>query len=222
MDKRILMIRFFFISLPMLWVPLPPAAAGSYFLVAESEGSEEHGDSFVIYLEKPEHIDHARGLIEHGRDFGQPIVLAQIEKGPDAINRDYKRPGAPSWSWRVTGVTGFADITMEILDGWPTFVESDVDGWIENTNGAIGFWSYTVVKELQSVPTLVATELGPTKVSLLVDTPSPPRTYNLYSATEIGGEWSLIDSFEASSATTLRTVELPEDGSQVFFSVSTE
>jgi hypothetical protein len=54
----------------------------------------------------------------------------------------------PLWNWHVVGVDGFFGTTAEILDGWPTFVEDDVSGWIANTQGKIGFWSYTVVEEL--------------------------------------------------------------------------
>ena len=47
------------------------------------------------------------------------------------------------------------DFTIEILDGWPGFVEQDVNGWIANTNGRVGFWTYTVVAELPApVPAL--------------------------------------------------------------------
>ncbi len=50
----------------------------------------------------------------------------------------------------------FADGVIEILEGTPTFVESDVAGWIANTNfiqdppgvGNIGFPNDTVVAEL--------------------------------------------------------------------------
>ena len=52
----------------------------------------------------------------------------------------------------MTGFQGFADSTIEILDGWPGYVEQDVDSWIANTGGAIGFWTYTVVEELPEPP----------------------------------------------------------------------
>jgi hypothetical protein len=52
----------------------------------------------------------------------------------------------------VTEFEGFFDLGIELYDGWPTYVESDVPGWMDNTDGHIGFWSYTVVAELPSVP----------------------------------------------------------------------
>jgi hypothetical protein len=132
-----------------------------YFQVAELPGSEFHGDSFVIPLELPDQIAHARDLIRHGPEgAASPIVFATIAKGPDQINRDLNQPDRPLWDWHVTSVDGFGDIGIELLDGWPTFVQSDVDGWIANTNtgsakpgeGRIGFWSYTVVRELTGYP----------------------------------------------------------------------
>ena len=64
------------------------------------------------------------------------------------MNRDFRAPGAPPWSWHLTRFDGFSDIAIELCDGWPSFVEADVPGWIANTNGEICFWSYTVVEEL--------------------------------------------------------------------------
>jgi len=125
------------------------AAAPVYFLVGETPGTEKHHDSFVLGLEDPAHIAHARDLIARGPEIaGDAILVASIAAGPDGINRDCRAPLAPLWNWHITNVDGFFGSTVEILDGWPTFVESDVPGWIQNTNGKIGFWGYTVVEEL--------------------------------------------------------------------------
>src|SRR5687768_4637202 len=71
-----------------------------YFLVAELEGLETHGDSYVLPLNDPAHIQHARDLIEFGPDVaGEFIVLADIAAGADNINRDLLAPGKPAWSW---------------------------------------------------------------------------------------------------------------------------
>ena len=75
-------------------------------------------------------------------------MVAKIAKGANGINRNPLAAGAPPWSWHVSEFEGFVDSTIEILDGWPTYVEGDIDGWIANTNGYIGFWSYTVTAEV--------------------------------------------------------------------------
>lgn len=131
-----------------------------YFLVAELPGEEMHNDSYVLPLTRADHIEHARELIRRGPEAGTYIVVANMLAGADGINRDLRDEDAPAWSWHVVGMIDFADATMEILDGWPGFVERDVTGWIENTCfddetatvGTLGFWGYTVVEELEGYP----------------------------------------------------------------------
>jgi hypothetical protein len=41
------------------------------------------------------------------------------------------------------------------VDGTPTLVEDDVPGWLQNTNSSIGFWNYTVVRELPNYPAVI-------------------------------------------------------------------
>jgi hypothetical protein len=117
------------------------------FVVGESD-EPVHGDSYVLALSDPAAIAHARRLINQGPAAGEPIVVSRIAKGANGINRDPFAPDSPPWSWHLTEFIGFADFTVEILDGWPTYVEGDVDGWLSNTDSTIGFWQYTVVAEL--------------------------------------------------------------------------
>jgi hypothetical protein len=136
--------------LPTILLTVYPEDAQSEtirFLVSEFD-KPVHGDSYMLPLSDPDDIAHARQLITKGPGIGAPLVVAKIAKGANGINRSPLAAGAPPWSWHVTEFEGFADSTIEILDGWPTYVESDIDGWIANTNGYIGFWSYTVTAEL--------------------------------------------------------------------------
>jgi len=133
-------------------IPSTAAAQTSYFLVAERQDAAVHGDSYVLPLSDPAAIAQARALIDAAPGALPSIVIAHIAAGADGINRDHLATGAPAWSWHVTGFEGFSDFAIEILDGWPTFVEQDVQGWIANTGGTIGFWTYTVVAELPAVP----------------------------------------------------------------------
>lgn len=123
-------------------------AAAVQFVVAEWPGMAVHNDSFIVTLTDPAHIAHARRLVSEGPGIGATILVADIAAGADGVNVDYFAPGRPAWSWHVTSFLGFADLTAEILDGWPTFLEQDVAGWMQNTNGRIGFWTYTVVAEV--------------------------------------------------------------------------
>ena len=122
-----------------------------HFLVGELSEPCSHCDSYVLPLSDPNAIAQALELIQLGPGAGRGgIVVASIAAGADGINRDHLAPVAPEWSWHVTNFTGFAEITIELCDGWPTGVENDVNGWIQNTGGQICFWSYTVVAELPS------------------------------------------------------------------------
>lgn len=115
-----------------------------YFLVGEYPGFEAHNDSYVLPLSEPNDIAHARDLITLGPTGRESIVVADIACGPDGINRDYLRTGEPFWCWHVTEFDEFADITIEILDGWPGHVNEHCEFF----NNRIGFWTYTVVAEL--------------------------------------------------------------------------
>lgn len=124
------------------------------FVVAERPGMEQHGDSFLLPLTDAADVAHARALIDLGPNAaGAPLVFAEIRAGGDGVNRDVLADGEPLWDWHVSRFEGFGDGGIELVDGWPGFIEQDVAGWIANTRrdpdapGHIGFWSYTVVAE---------------------------------------------------------------------------
>jgi hypothetical protein len=148
------------------------SAATVYFLVSEFPDQREHGDSFVLPLSDDEDIAHARDLVARGRDAGRYLISADLVAGADNINRDILAEGKPAWSWHISNFDQFGDVSIELTDGWPTFIESDVQGWINNTGGGtvdndgdgepdgppptvghIAFWSYTVTAELTGEPT---------------------------------------------------------------------
>lgn len=151
MCVRLLALRVLAAAL-MTAVPCVSSAATVYFLVAEKQGASVHADSYVLPLSKPDDIAHARELIRNPWSTPGQIVVADIAWGGDGINGDYVLPGTHLWSWHVSQFKGFADFTMEILDGWPTDVEENPDFWFRDGVGHIGFWSYTVVRELAVVP----------------------------------------------------------------------
>ena len=154
----------------LLWGASVCAAGRTYFVVAEHESVREHGDSFVLPLDDAQDIAHARDLIARGPEAaGAPIVFAEVLPGADGINRDVFADGEPLWNWHVSKFEGFGDVGIELVDGWPTFIEEDVQGWMENTRqdrddpnspGHIGFWSYTVVAELPDRPNAVPLPAG--------------------------------------------------------------
>jgi len=135
----------------------PVCAETVYFLVAEVSDQPHYNDSYVLPLTDPCDIAYARKLVEFGA-YTSPETSAGIVNAPidrwdpnNGINknRDYLQPGIPAWSWYVTGFYDFAELTMEVCDGWPTGVEDSLEGWVgEEGVGQVCFWAYTVVAEL--------------------------------------------------------------------------
>lgn len=126
----------------------PGLGGVKYFLVSAPGG--EHGDSYILPLSNPSDIAHARALIRDPDNTSGHLVVATIERGGRSgqyVNRDLLNEGR-EWSWHVSEFQGFADMTIEIYDGTPTLVEEDLDWWFNNTGGVIGFWSYTVTREV--------------------------------------------------------------------------
>jgi len=122
-----------------------------WFVVAGTR--PEHGDSFLLPLTDPDDIAAARVLVAEGPGHGVgSIVSVSIAAGGDGFNRDVLHQGQPLWSWHVNGFHGFYDLAIEVCDGWPSFVEQDVDAFVANTQGQLCFWGYTVVAELEEAP----------------------------------------------------------------------
>jgi len=112
-------------------------------------GAAGRGDSFIVPMTAAADIARARAIIAAPKAPGPKIVVARIARGASDgayVNRDLT--GGRAWSWRITAFEGFADVTAELLDGSPTYLEDHLDEWIAATGGRIGFWSYTVVREV--------------------------------------------------------------------------
>lgn len=144
-------ITFFAFVCAVCILPLgcPPVDEGTvYFLVADVQHPENGG--YILPLADPADIAHARALIWNPNGTDLPLVVARIAPGGsegEYANRDLMGDGA-LWSWRIVEFLEFADVTAEVLDGNARIVEDDLDAWIANTNSAIGFWSYRVIRRV--------------------------------------------------------------------------
>lgn len=126
-----------------------------YFKVGEI--TPGNGESFIIGLTDPADIIYARKLIENPDSAPDKILNARIvpQTGDEEVlNRDIDNNKI--WSWKIEEFDGFAFNTIEILDGWPGYVEEDLERWFKNTSGSdkfgyIGFWNYTIVEEIEMV-----------------------------------------------------------------------
>lgn len=79
---------------------------------------------------------------------GRGLVVARVSKANDWINRNYHAPGFPAWSWKVTEFLGFADRTAEEMEGRPSQLEREFAVAEPSVEREIGFWSFTVAREL--------------------------------------------------------------------------
>ena len=190
----------------------------SYFLVAELPGQELCHDSYILPLTNPTHIAYARSLISDGIGDRPFIVLADIASGADGINRDYLKDGAPEWSWHLTGFQGFVEFTAEVLDGVPTYVESDVEGWINSSGGAIGFWTYTVVEALPIQPEIANLSWTDDKVTLHAERMSVGFVASVETSTDLSSDaWHEIDSFSILKPQATIVHAVPNGTEQLFF-----
>lgn len=126
--------------IPPVTPPSPPQDTSPGWFVV-SEITPKHRDSYLVYLDDAAKIAIANQLI--AKTIPPMIVVAPIAKGSDGFNRNTVGDNR-WWSWHVEGVVEFSDVSVEILDGWPSYVEGNVDGWIRNTKGMVGFWGYTI------------------------------------------------------------------------------
>ena len=84
-----------FALIALITLAIPVAAKSAvYFVVGEFPGEEVYYDSYVLPLDSPDDIQHARDLILYGPEFGDPLIVAKIAAGADGINRDYLAAGA--------------------------------------------------------------------------------------------------------------------------------
>ena len=124
-----------------------------FFVVSESADVCAHCDSFLLPLSEPQDIADARLLIANGPHSGVgSIPVVEVTAGADGVNRDPGAPGEPIWGWHVTDFQGFAEVAIELCDGWPGLIESDPRDFVANTGGQFCPWSYSVTAELPSPP----------------------------------------------------------------------
>ena len=129
------------------------AAQTVFFVVSERAEVCAHCDSFLLPLSDPQDIADARLLIANGLRSGiGSIPVVEVAAGADGVNRDPGAPGEPIWGWHVTDFQGFAEVAIELCDGWPGLIESDPHAFVANTGGQFCPWSYSVTAELTAPP----------------------------------------------------------------------
>jgi len=75
------------------------------------------GETYKIELATPELVAHAEALLA-----GEPVAAIPLGR----VVRDDPGPNAP-WSWHIDPATlEFADMTIEVCDGLPSYVEEEI------------------------------------------------------------------------------------------------
>lgn len=129
------------------------------FLAADTETQM---DTFMVPLTDELDIEYARTLVAANQQGiptgGATIVVALLTKATadeSHLNRNFFRPTAPEWSWKVNLFLEWVDGVWPVNDGTASSVESDVDGWISNhqvpgypdDSGIFSFSSYRIFAE---------------------------------------------------------------------------
>lgn len=108
-------------------------------------------ESFVVTISDPAKIARARQILaENATSATFPQVHCFIAWGSDGVNRNVMGPGRPLWNWHVTAVNGFPDMTIEILDASPLWLneQENFDSFVQTTGGQYSWWSGTIVSEI--------------------------------------------------------------------------
>lgn len=153
---RLFLLLFSLVSLSCTKDSSEPEETPStgYFLVGEK--SAVHQDSYVIRTDDPARLTEIRSWLAKPL-AERPLVLTDIKKtgnSPSAWNKDLVTKGR-IWNWEPAGEPSLVDFTIEIYDGWPVYVQENLEEWIRITqtgsgNGRIGFWNYTLIREVTS------------------------------------------------------------------------
>lgn len=196
----------------------------AYFLVGDRHRYPEGGESYVlpVPLKQTNAIKHAREIIDEGHEnVNKTIVIARIGNGADGINRDYLPKNHHLWSWHVIKFEEFAESVVGTLDGKPSLVEEDVEGWINSPlkKGMIGFLNYTVLEEIE-VPLvdLKALRLDVSRIQLLWPDLGSNYRYTLEKATSLTpADWQGLEQGAWPSRTKSWVInELPKENQSYY------
>lgn len=109
-----------------------PDGGGAVFVVQVID------ETFHVRIVDPARIERARRILNGAEP--QLIVTGRLAAGDDGVNEP--------WSWHlVPGTVGFAEVAIELCDGKPSFVEAELDYWL-NTVQTYCPWSSRIVAEL--------------------------------------------------------------------------
>lgn len=111
----------------------------AYFLVENDKHS-----SFVAPIKNPELIQRAREEITNYQGY---MIFAEIDFNEADINRNHLSPLQPYWSWKITEVTGLAQIGSVWCQTYPEMIERMLFQLVEQKR--VCFPGQRIVRELK-------------------------------------------------------------------------
>lgn len=113
-----------------------PEPQEAVFLVDSCPGQE--GERFRVLMRDPALIAEAERLIASG---DQRILIGELRAGAGGVNRP--------WSWHLDPSSlEFADVTVEVCSGCASFVEDDLDTWL-NDIGTFCPWGARFIRRVR-------------------------------------------------------------------------
>ncbi len=133
--------KFFLATAAFALCGLGPAAADEQESVSFEISHPTHGETFIVRTSDPAVIASARA--ELARPFEQRALhpTGVLVRGDGGYNA--------AWSWRLAEDDWrLAEISMEVCDAWPGYVEANLDRWLSEV-GSFCPWSSRVSRELE-------------------------------------------------------------------------
>ncbi len=112
--------------------PSGPPDSAVFVIAVEDE-------QFRVHIEDEDVADEARVLLRTGESRN---INGEIARGPGGVNGGY------SWHLRPATVE-FADVTIELCDGMPSYVEENVDYYVDTVKRYCP-WGAKVVSEVNT------------------------------------------------------------------------
>lgn len=95
-----------------------------------------NGEKFRILVKDPVMANELRRIMKEGKQY---IIMGEIRPGDGGFNKP--------WSWHLDPDTiKLAEITIELCDGTPSMIESQLDYWL-NTVKRYCPWNAKVIDE---------------------------------------------------------------------------
>lgn len=111
-----------------------------------------NNEQFVARMTDPASITRAREILQGKAE--NAILLGDVRRGSGGFNRGRSK----IWNWHLTpDSVRFADVTIELCDGTPSYLEENLDEWLVQIKQFCP-WSAEIISEVGREPLAVVCE----------------------------------------------------------------